>query len=85
MLRRLRIVDAMTCSACEIPRFVLAAFPARVITTVVAREAGVVHVRRLHSGEFLDMPFDSSSTCAWPGPWQVSQPCAAAGDRGCAT
>jgi len=56
MLRRLRIVDAMTCSACEIPRFVHAAFPARVITTVVAREAGVVHVRRLHSGESFDMP-----------------------------
>src|SRR3954469_18735070 len=27
-------------------------------------------------------PLASSSTCAWPGPWQLSQPCVAAGDRG---
>src|SRR5436190_3292481 len=31
---------------------------------------------------FLMWPFASSSTCALPGPWQLSQPCVAAGVRG---
>ena len=31
---------------------------------------------------FRMCPLASSSTCAWPGPWQLSQPLAAAGDRG---
>ena len=31
---------------------------------------------------FRMCPFASSSTCAWPGPWQLSQPWVAAGERG---
>src|SRR3954471_12813943 len=31
---------------------------------------------------FLMCPLASSSTCAWPGPWQLSQPWVAAGVRG---
>ena len=49
-----------------------------------------MHVSLISAGfsadNFLMCPFGSvsESTCAWPGPWQLSQPCAAAGVRGLA-
>jgi len=55
MLRRLRIVDAMTRRAREIPGFVHAAFPARVVAAVVAAEARLVDVGWRDTGESLDV------------------------------
>ena len=81
-LDRLRTVHAVAGGAGQLPELVRASLPARVITTVVARR----HVALMSAGfiarNFAMWPLASSSTCAWPGPWQLSQPRPAAGERG---
>ena len=46
---------------------------------VVAGQARLVDVGRLQLVNFMMCPFASSSTCACPGPWQLSHPSVAGG------
>jgi hypothetical protein len=66
----------------QVARLVSAALPCGVIAAVVA----VRHVSLISEGfsapNFLMCPLASSSTWACPGPWQLSHPKPAAGDRG---
>ena len=74
LLGRLRTVHAVTGGARQIARVVRAAFPAGMIAAVVARQARLADSPALICANFRMCPLASSSTCACPGPWQLSQP-----------
>jgi hypothetical protein len=61
---------------------VRAAFPARVRAAVVAGQARLVDLAGFIAPNFRMCPLASSSTCACPGPWQLSHPVRRAGERG---
>ncbi len=81
--QRLRAVHAVARAAGEVAALVGAAFPPGVIPAVVARQARPAHLARASTPRTSGCcPSSRRRRAPGPGPWQLSQPCAAAGERG---
>ena len=81
-----RRVHAVAGDARHVARVVRAALPQRVRRPVWQDRQVSFAVARRHRWSNLLIIVSSAGSSMWrePGPWHVSHPCAAAGDRGCA-